>query len=59
MCLLDAQKRMVLMGNESFTEAKFEEAVIQVMRDKLGYKYVYGPDVDRDYKCALYESEVE
>lgn len=47
------------MGNESFTEAKFEEAVIQVMRDKLGYKYVYGPDVDRDYKCALYESEVE
>ena len=31
-----------------FTEAKFENAVIEVFRDTLGYSYVYAPDLTRD-----------
>lgn len=37
----------------SYTEAHFENAIIQQMR-ALGYAYVYGPDVERDYEDPLY-----
>lgn len=40
--------------NEHFTEANFEEAVLEVLRDGLGYDYVYAPDVERDYANPLY-----
>ena len=41
-----------------FTEDNYENAVIELFRDSLGYSYVYGPDVERDYKlpCLLYTS---
>ena len=38
----------------AFTEANYEESVLELFRN-LGYKYVYGPDLDRDYKNPLYE----
>ena len=38
----------------SFTESNFENAVIEIFRDVLGYAYVYGPDVKRDYGEPLY-----
>ena len=37
-----------------FTEAHYENAILELMRDKLGYDYVYGPDVERDYSEPLY-----
>ena len=37
-----------------FTEAAFENAIIQLIRDKLGYDYFYGPDIVRDYHSPLH-----
>ena len=37
-----------------FTEAHFENAILELMHDKLGYERIYGPDVDRDYTEPLH-----
>lgn len=37
-----------------FTEAHFENAILELMRDKLGYERIYGPDVERDYTEPLH-----
>jgi type I restriction enzyme R subunit len=42
----------------SFTEANYENAVIDLFRDTLGYTYTYGPDVTRDYANPLYMDEL-
>jgi len=42
----------------SFTEANYENAVIEIFRDTLGYAHVYGPDVSRDYTDPLYADEL-
>ena len=39
-----------------YTEADYEHSVIELFRDELGYEYVYGPDVARDYTCPFYEA---
>ena len=39
----------------SFTESHYENAVLQLFQEKLGYTYIYGPDVERDYHSPLYE----
>lgn len=39
----------------SFTEAQFENAIIELFRDKLNYTYYYGPDIARDYRKPYYE----
>lgn len=36
-----------------FTEAHFENAILEIFRDQLGYEYLYGPDVERDYTEPL------
>lgn len=41
-----------------YTEANYENAVIEVFRDTLGYSYAYGPDVTRDYTDPLYTDEL-
>ena len=41
-----------------FTEDNYEHAVIELFRDSLGYSYVYGPDVERDYRTPLYLEEL-
>lgn len=38
----------------SFTEANYENAILEIFRDHLGYEYIYGPDVKRDYTEPLY-----
>ena len=38
-----------------FTESNYENAVLQLLNEGLGYTYVYGPDVERDYHSPLYE----
>jgi type I restriction enzyme R subunit len=42
----------------SFSEDSYENAVIELFRDQLGYAHRYGPDVDRDYAKPLYEPDL-
>ena len=37
-----------------FTEAHFENAILELMRDTLGYDYIYGPSVEREYTEPLH-----
>lgn len=37
-----------------FTEAHFENAILELMHDKLVYDRIYGPDVERDYTEPLH-----
>lgn len=39
----------------SFAESHYENAILQLFQEQLGYDYLYGPDVDRDYHSPLYE----
>lgn len=41
-----------------FTEADYENSIIELFRNDLGYEYVYGPDVDRDFYSPLYVKEL-
>ena len=38
-----------------YTEADYENSAIELFRNDLGYDYVYGPDVERDFYSPLYE----
>ena len=38
-----------------FTEASYENSIIELFQNDLGYEYVYGPDIERDFYCPLYE----
>lgn len=38
-----------------YTESNYENAVLQLLNEGLGYTYVYGPDIERDYHSPLYE----
>ena len=42
----------------AFAEDNYENAVIQLF-EQLGYGYVYGPNVVRDYTEVLYLDELE
>ena len=42
----------------AYTEANYENAVIEVFRDALGYDYRYAPDLVRDYADPLYSDEL-
>jgi len=42
----------------AYTEANYENAVIEVLRDTLGYGYTYAPDLMRDYSDPLYMDEL-
>lgn len=39
----------------NYTEANYENSVIELFRNDLGYEYAYGPDIERDFYCPLYE----
>lgn len=38
-----------------YTEADYENSVIELFRNDLGYDYVYGPNIERDFYSPLYE----
>ena len=38
-----------------FNEADYENSIIELFRNELGYDYVYGPEVERDFHSPLYE----
>ncbi len=41
-----------------FTESNFEHAIIELLRDHMGYEYLYGPNVVRDYTQPLHMEQV-
>ena len=40
-----------------YTEADYENSIIELFQN-MGYRYVYGPDIDRDFCSPLYEDEL-
>lgn len=32
-----------------YTEADYENSVIELFRNELGYEYAYGPDIERTF----------
>lgn len=38
-----------------YTEADYENSIIELFRNDLGYECAYGPDVDRDFHSPFYE----
>lgn len=38
-----------------YTEADYENSVIELFRNDLGYEYAYDPDIERDFYSPLYE----
>ena len=41
-----------------YTEADYEDTIIELF-ENMGWRHVYGPDLDRDYKNPLYEDELD
>ncbi len=41
-----------------FTEADYENSIIELFQN-MGYKYVYAPDLERDFSSPLYDSELD
>ena len=41
-----------------YTEANYENAIIEVFRETLGYTHIYAPDLVRDYTEPLYMDEL-
>ena len=42
-----------------FTEADYENSVIELFKNELGYEHVYGPDIERDFYSPFYDSVLE
>lgn len=42
-----------------YTEANYENAIISLFSEKIGYTYFYGPDIERDYHSPLYDEVLE
>jgi type I restriction enzyme R subunit len=40
-----------------YTEADYENSIIELFQN-MGYRYVYAPDLERDFHSPLYEEEV-
>ena len=41
-----------------FTENSYEQALIELLRDTLGYQYVYGPEIERDYHVPYWDTQL-
>lgn len=42
----------------TFNENTFEQALVTLCESELGYKHLYGPDLERDYKEVLLNSQM-
>lgn len=38
-----------------YTEASYETSIIELFQTDLGYEYIYGPDIERNFYSPLYE----
>lgn len=41
-----------------YTEADYENSVVELFQN-MGYRHIYGPDLERDFQSPLYEEELE
>jgi type I restriction enzyme R subunit len=41
-----------------YTEADYENSIIELFQN-MGYRYVYAPDLERDFRSPLYEEELQ
>lgn len=41
-----------------FTETNYENSILELLQQDLGYHILYGPDIERDYKNPLLEDEL-
>uniref|UniRef100_UPI0018E4E382 hypothetical protein n=1 Tax=Megasphaera stantonii TaxID=2144175 RepID=UPI0018E4E382 len=41
-----------------YTVSNYENAVLQLLSGQLGYTYVYGPEVEREYESPFYEDSL-
>lgn len=41
-----------------FNETSYENSIIELFKN-MEYEYVYGPDIERDFRCPFYEGELE
>ena len=48
-----------MADDKKFTEDAYEQTLIALFRDELGYKYECGYDVERDYKEPFYRADLE
>lgn len=42
-----------------YTEANYENAIIELFQSKLNYDYIYAPNVERDFHSPLYDEVLE
>ena len=42
-----------------YNEEAYENALIELFRDNMGWEHVYGPDIERDWHSPLYNSVLE
>lgn len=42
----------------TYTESNYEESVIELFR-KMGYEYIYGPSIERNFQSPLYDNVFE
>ena len=42
-----------------YDENAYEQCLIELFRDTLGWDYCYGPDIERDFRSPLYEPVLE
>lgn len=47
------------MSELGYTEASYENSVIELFTNNLGYEYLYGPDIERDFHSPIYEEILE
>ena len=38
-----------------YTESSYENSIIELFQNNLGYEYAYGPDIERNFYSPLYE----
>ena len=41
-----------------FNETSYENSIIELFKN-MEYEYVYGPNIERDFRCPFYESELD
>ena len=42
-----------------YTEASYENAIIDLFQNELGYDYIYAPNIERDFKSPLYNEVLD
>lgn len=45
--------------SDIFSEANYENAIIDLFQSNMGYDYVYGPNIERNFSSPLYDDVLE